>query len=429
MVAMKGVVLLALGALLVAFLGCQASTPAVSPTPPSPSYIAQSAIENLNAASSFHVSALSEAGDGSASLEIDYVSSGKYRIVRTATGADGSVDESTVIVINNKGYGMVPGFQAWVVLEGEENDTLEVEEVLEGVYDILSGVTDEVSINQEDFDGTPVFRLRAPVPEDLLRSLPLGPGQPQPKFDIRLDQDELLPLHMEILIEDPKFALRFVFSNYEEVTGVAEPDHTFDITLLGRLFEGGPFTAKEVAQLVNALPLATQGCLKSELGDEAYNKMTSGEGDPTLFIGVAFGFPCANIINKAALGQLRHGNPSSQALHDASNGMTKSLKQYQVQCIFALWGDQKFEEILAGSRPLEKVEMADMLDCSAAFVGRTHLRDYLDLADFSIAREDVDGDVLACLHEALGLRVLVEIGIGEWDPRPDQMDAIAHCVP
>ena len=376
-----------------------------------------------------HFSSFTETDGGSVSLEIDFNASDMYEVFRSATGADGSVAEGRQIGSGNKLYQTHVGFQGWFFTEGPEALALEVEEALEGVYDILNSVSDESPVRQEDLDGVPAFRLQAPAPAELLGFLAIDADSPQPGFDLWIGKEALLPLRIEMSSEDPRVFVRFIFSDYGKKKDITEPEQALDYMVLGKLFQGGPFTAEEVGQLVNTLPLAVQGCLESEMGDEDYHRMTKGDGDPDLFLNVTFRFPCANIMNRAMLGLLRHGNPSEEALAIGLSEILKPLARYKTQCLFALWGTQKFEEISTGSRPPQKLEIADMLDCSAPFLGHTHLRDYLDLNDFSISKEDLDGDVLACLHEALGLRVLVEIGTGEWDPRPDQLDAVAHCVP
>ena len=123
-----------------------------------------------------HFSSFTETDGGSVSLEIDFNASDMYEVFRSATGADGSVAEGRQIGSGNKLYQTHVGFQGWFFTEGSEALALEVEEALEGVYDILNSVSDESPVRgRKTWMGYQLFACKHLLRQSCSGSWPLMP--------------------------------------------------------------------------------------------------------------------------------------------------------------------------------------------------------------------------------------------------------------
>ena len=176
-----------------------------TPTPPSASYIVESAIENLREQSSFHVTAGIEGGWVFTRLRAEIVPPDRGRIYEHWFYGLGE-QRREFLVIDGSHYYRPPGFQVW--FDSAERPWF-LREIQGFPYD-LAVLRDEVRAlamrGSEVIEGVNAYRLTGKATKKLDDDMGfyMGPwsGQGMSEVEMWISRDDLLPLRIEARYEE-----------------------------------------------------------------------------------------------------------------------------------------------------------------------------------------------------------------------------------
>ena len=301
---MRRFLVLVLAAVVLGLAGCETATPVLTatpiPTPPSASYIVESAIENLREQSFFHVTAGIEGGWVFTRLRAEIVSPDRGRIYEHWFYGLGE-QRREFLVIEGSHYYRPPGFQVW--FDSAERPWF-LREIQGFPYD-LAVLRDEVRAlalrGSEVIEGVNAYRLTGKatkkLDDDMGFYMAPWSGLGMSEVEVWISRDDLLPLRIEARYEEiNSFPRTFsaVYSDFGVEVDVSVPEETLDIEFLDHLWQG-TLSPEEVSRLLHIIPLEGQHCLEAQMGKDLYRESLSGEGDVDSVFRIAF-WPCEGDI-------------------------------------------------------------------------------------------------------------------------------------
>ena len=261
-------------------------TPTPEPAPLDALSIVRAAEENLKAASSFRVTALTQDGFEFAAIEADIVSPNRGRIL---VHRDGPLVRSSheFLLIDGSHYYRPPGFQVWFDPAGRYY----VQPEIQGFPYELAALHEEVRNlalrGSEVIEGVTAYRLTGTGTRKLEMGMGIRPGYGRPKMELWISQADLLPLRIEARYEEINKSFSAVYSAFGAEVDVSVPEEVWDIDYLARLWQG-PLSGDVMSRLLRVFPVEGQRCVEADIGTDLYREVLSGDSDADIVLGMAF---------------------------------------------------------------------------------------------------------------------------------------------
>ena len=346
--------------------------PTPTAAPPSATDIVESATKNLRAASSYHVNVAVEEDWRVTTIKADIVvpDMGHFLTYRVTHMLEHTF-ESTFT--EGDYFIRPPGFQVWFSpLRGRSR--IWNPGILLRPYAFPFELSYLRAVNNLTLRGTKVvgdvnvYRITGTATTNLVGYMKSyvqsSNWDEELEVEIWISQADLLPMRIEARFEEMSGSFRATFSDFGAEYDIPVPEKVLRAESLALLW-AGELSPEERGQLVGAFSIEGKECLEGEIGTDLYQKVLSGESGADRVFRLALWF-CETPI-------------------------------------FSTRGD-------------------DYIDS-----GISQYLYVLDVSSLSIVPRGNRKFVMECLRDTIGLEELFEIGWGDREPTPEEVEAAAVC--